>query len=153
MASHALLALLVLLLLAAAVTDLKSRTISNRLNAAIATLAPAYWLASGLAFWPDVAVQIALAAIVFGVFAGLFAMGWMGGGDVKLLGAIALWLPLAAILKLLILMSLLGGVLTIAVVIVHRARKLKTNPEIPYGVAISAAALWAIGEPYLNHFA
>lgn len=153
MAAHALLAILALLLLVAAATDLKSRTIANPLNLAVALLAPAYWWAVGLAPWPDMALQLALGAAVFAVFAGLFALGWMGGGDVKLLGALALWLPLLPFLKLLVVMSIAGGALTLVVIAVHRARKLSTNPEVPYGVAIACAGLWVIGEPYLNQFA
>jgi prepilin peptidase CpaA len=80
-------------------------------------------------------------------------MGWMGGGDVKLLGALALWLPLVPLMRMLFAMSLLGGVLTLIVVAVHRLRKLKTSPEVPYGVAIASAGLWVIGELYLNQFA
>ena len=153
MAAPALLAILAVLLLFAAVTDLKERIIANRLNLVIALLAPAWWWASGLEPWPDMAIQAALGVVVFAIFAGLFALGWMGGGDVKLLGALALWLPLALLLKMLVVMSLAGGVLTLAVVAVHRFRKLETNPEVPYGVAIAAAALWVIGELYLNQFA
>ena len=153
MAAHALLAILAILLLIAAVTDLKARIIANRLNLAVALLAPAYWWASGLTPWPDMAMQAALGVAVFAIFAGLFALGWMGGGDVKLLGALALWLPLMPLLRMLIAMSLLGGVLTLIVIAVHRFRKLETNPEVPYGVAIAAAGLWVIGEPYLNQFA
>jgi prepilin peptidase CpaA len=153
MIAQILLGLLAVLLLWAAVTDLKSRTIANRLNLVIALLAPAYWWATGLALWPDIAVQLALGACVFALFAFLFAMGWMGGGDVKLLAAIALWLPLFAVAKLLVIMAILGGVLTLAVLAIHHLRNLKTNPEVPYGVAIAGAGLWVIGEPYLNHFA
>lgn len=153
MAAHVLLAILAALLLFAAATDLRSRIIANRLNLAIALLAPAYWWATGLPLWPEVAVQLLLGALVFAFFAGLFALGWMGGGDVKLLGALALWLPLLGILKLLVAMSLVGGLLTLIVIAVHRARKLSAAPEVPYGVAIAAAAFWVLGEPYLNHFA
>lgn len=153
MATQFLVALLALLLLVAAATDLKSRTIANRLNLAIALLAPLYWWASGLPIWPDMGWQLLLAIIVFAVFAGAFALGWMGGGDVKLLAALALWLPLIPFIKLLIIMSLAGGVLTLLVVGAHRLRKLKTDPEVPYGVAIALAGLWVIGEPYFNQFA
>jgi prepilin peptidase CpaA len=153
MAAHALLAILALLLLIAAVTDLKARIIANRLNLAIALLAPTYWWASGLAPWPDMALQAAVGLIVFAIFAGLFARGWMGGGDVKLLGALALWLPWVPLMRMLFAMSVLGGVLTLIVVAVHRMRKLKTSPEVPYGVAIASAGLWVIGELYLNQFA
>lgn len=153
MLAQALLAVLALLLLIAATTDLRARIIGNGLNLAIAALAPAYWWATGLAFWPDIALQLGLALCVFGLFALLFAMGWMGGGDVKLLTALSLWWPLIAMLKLLVVMSLIGGVLTLAFVAVHRLRQLKASPEIPYGVAIACAGLWVIGERYLNQFA
>lgn len=153
MAAHALLAILCVLLLIAAATDLKSRIIANRLNLAVALLAPAWWWASGLALWPDAALQLALGAIVFALFAAMFALGWMGGGDVKLLGALALWLPVIPLIQMLFVMSVLGGVLTILVVAAHRIRKLKTNPEVPYGVAIACAGLWVICERYLNQFA
>lgn len=153
MMAQILLALLALLLLVAAATDLKSRIIANQLNLAVALLAPLYWWATGMAVWPDMALQLGLGIAVFAIFAGLFAMGWMGGGDVKLLGALALWLPVIPFIKLLVIMSLLGGVLTLIVLAVHRIRKLSARPEIPYGVAIAIAGLWVISEPYLNQFA
>ena len=152
MAQFALLGVLALLLLCAAVTDLRSRTIANGLNAGIALLAPLYWWVSGLDPWPDMAIQLALGLVVFGVFAVAFAAGLMGGGDVKLLGALALWLPLLIMMKLLLVMSIAGGVLTTAMWIAHRLRRSKTVLEIPYGVAIAFAGLWAITERYLNQF-
>ena len=57
------------------------------------SLAIPFWWAIGLPLWPDVAIQVGVAALVFGLFAIAFAMGAMGGGDVKLIGALALWLP------------------------------------------------------------
>ena len=36
-------------------------------------------------------VLLALAAVVLAIFFAVFAMGWMGGGDVKLIAALALW--------------------------------------------------------------
>lgn len=153
MLAQALLAILALLLLYAAATDLRARIIGNGLNLAIAMLAPLYWWATGLSIWPDMAAQVGLALCVFALFAFMFAMGWMGGGDVKLLAALALWLPLAATVKLLVAMSLIGGLLTLIVVAVHRLRQLKASPEVPYGVAIACAGLWVIGERYFNQFA
>ncbi len=151
--SVALLGVLAALLITAAVTDIRSRIISNRINAAIALLAPLYWLSVGLTPWPDMAIQLALGGAVLLIFAGLFALGLMGGGDVKMLAAIALWLPLGAMTWLLILMALIGGVVTIAAVAHHRLAKRMGQAEIPYGVAIALAALWVIGEPYINPFA
>ncbi|WP_181561223.1 MULTISPECIES: prepilin peptidase [Sphingobium] len=149
--STALSAMLALLLIWGATTDLRSRIISNRLNLAIALLAPCWWWANGLSFYPDVLLQIGLAAAVFLLFTGLFALGMMGGGDVKMLGALALWLPLAAMSTLIIVMALIGGLVTIVTVVHHRTTRRIGQPEIPYGVAIALAGLWVLGERYLNH--
>lgn len=149
---YVLLGGLATLLMIAAITDWRSRLINNWLTGTIALMAPLYWLVSGLAFWPDMAIQTTLGICVFAVFAGFFAVGAMGGGDVKLLGALALWMPLIPMIKLLIVMSILGGVLTLIMLIIHRAQKALGQPEIPYGIAISLAGLWIIYERNFNHF-
>ena len=146
-------AALACLLLVAIVTDLRDRVISNRLNLGIALLAIPFWVASGLDPWPGMAVQIALALGVFAVFTLMFALRLMGGGDVKLLAALALWFPWQPLLFLLILMALIGGGVTLATAVHHRWQRRLGQPEIPYGVAISLAALWVVGERYLNQFA
>ncbi|HKY81589.1 MAG TPA: prepilin peptidase [Sphingobium sp.] len=149
----ALLCALGILLVAACVTDLRARIISNRLNLGVAAMAPLWWLANGLPLWPGMAIQLGLALLVFALFATLFALGCMGGGDVKLLGALALWFPWQAVLSMLMVMALLGGVVTIVTVVHHRTTRRLGQPQIPYGIAISVAALWLIGERYLNQFA
>lgn len=148
--SSALILLLAALLIRAAVTDIRARTISNGLNAAIALMAPLYWIAMGLSPWPDMAVQVGLCLAVFALFVALFAMGMMGGGDVKMLAALALWLPAGALMTLLVLMALLGGVVTLVTLIHHRWTRREGAVEIPYGVAIALAGLWVIGAPYFN---
>ena len=136
----ALLALLAMLLLAAAATDIGSRIIPNHLNAAIALLALPWWLALGYG-GHAILLQIGLAVAVFAGFAACFAAGMMGGGDVKLLAAIALWLPWPMMLILLMWMAIAGGLLTLGMLVAYRLRKAPERPEIPYGVAIVAAAL------------
>ncbi len=96
--SWILLGALALLLVVACWYDLRSRTIPNGLNIAIALLAIPFWWSLGLALWPDAAIQLGVAVLVFGLFAIAFAFGAMGGGDVKLIGALALWLPFQAVL-------------------------------------------------------
>jgi prepilin peptidase CpaA len=150
--SWALLGLLAALLVAAALCDLRKREIPHWNVIAIALLAPAFWWVSGLGLWPDVASQVGVALIVFALFAAMFAFGWMGGGDVKLLTALSLWLPWQAVVVMLVIMSLAGFVLTIGYVIWHRARRAGATPEIPYGVAIAFAGLWLISERFLNQF-
>ncbi|MCM8729437.1 prepilin peptidase [Hephaestia sp. GCM10023244] len=148
--SLALLGSLALLLVSAGIEDVRTREIANWKNAAIALIAPLWWISSGLAPWPDMAIQFGLAAAVFAVFVLIFAAGWMGGGDVKLIGALALWFPLQQLVWLLVVMSLAGGVITLALAIEHRWRRATTPLEIPYGVAIAVAALLALREPLFN---
>lgn len=148
-----LLAVLAAMLLAAAVGDMRRREISNALNGAIALLAIPFWWSTGLSPWPDMAIQFGVALAIFALFALLFHFGAMGGGDVKMIGALALWLPAGAVLDLLIIMSIAGGVLTAAMLIRHRMAKNEAQLEVPYGVAIAFGGLWALAEPFLNQFA
>jgi prepilin peptidase CpaA len=148
-----LLGLLALLLLVAAVIDARTFTISNRLNAAVALLAPVYWWSIGLSLWPAAAVQIGIGVAVFVLLAGAFYAGMMGGGDVKLAAALVLWFSPSSTLKFLVLMSIAGGVLTLVVLGVHRFRNKPGRPEIPYGVAIAFGGLCILAQRFLNHFA
>ena len=147
-----LLGALALLLVSAGIEDARTREIANWKNAAVALLAPLWWWTSGLALWPDVALQLGVAALVFAFFTGAFALGQMGGGDVKLIGALALWLPVQPLIWMLVLMSLLGGGLTLLLVADKWIRRGGKPLEIPYGVAIAIAALVVLREPIINHF-
>ncbi|HSI16431.1 MAG TPA: prepilin peptidase [Sphingomonas sp.] len=147
----ALLAALVLLLVSAGVEDARTREIANWKNAAILALAPLWWWSNGLSLLPDVAIQLAIGGVVFALFCGAFYFNWMGGGDVKMIGALALWLPFQALAWMLIVMSLLGGALTVLLVVERLVRRKDGNIEIPYGVAIALAGLIAIREPLFNH--
>jgi prepilin peptidase CpaA len=150
--SLGLMAVLGLLMIAAAISDLRSRTISNELNAAIALLVIPFWIASGLPLWPDVPLQFGAAFAVFLVFAGMFAIGAMGGGDVKMIGAVMLWIPLPLFLPMLTVMAVGGGILS-AIMLIHLKLRPSGKPvEVPYGVAIAAAGLWALHQQYLNQF-
>jgi prepilin peptidase CpaA len=150
--SIALLGVLALLLISAAVEDIRIREIADWKNIAIAALAPAFWWATGYALWPDVAIQLGIGLAVFGVFTLAFMAGQMGGGDVKMLGALALWFPWQPLLSLLMVMAIAGGVLTIMIVVIRKIRRKSGQAEIPYGVAIAFAGLISIHQPILNHF-
>jgi len=143
---------LALLLLSAGIEDARTREIANWKNVTIALLAPLWWWAHGMAVWPDVTIQIGIALLVFAFFAGAFALGQMGGGDVKLIGALALWLPAVPLMWMLVIMSLLGGALTLLLVAEKWIRRGGKPLEIPYGVAIAIAALLVLREPIINHF-
>jgi prepilin peptidase CpaA len=145
------------LLVVAAVIDVRTFTISNRLNLAVALSAPAYWLSVGLTPWPGMAIQIAAGALVFALLAGAFYAGMMGGGDVKLAAALALWFPPMLTVRFLVLMSIAGGVLTLAILVWHRVQRREGRPEIPYGVAIAFGGLAVLApiltQRFLNQFA
>src|SRR3954467_5127114 len=117
-----LLGLLAILLVVAAVIDIRTFTISNGLNAAVALLAPLYWWSIGLPLWPDAAIQVAVAAGVFVALAATFYMGMMGGGGVILAAAIALWFKPLTTIKFLVIMSLAGVLLTLVVLAIHKKR-------------------------------
>ena len=143
-------------LVVAAVIDVRTFTISNRLNLAVAAGAPLYWLSIALNPWPGIAIQLAAGGIVFVLLAGAFYAGMMGGGDVKLASALALWFSPAGTIKFLVLMSIAGGVLTLGILGWHRVQKRDGRPEVPYGVAIAFGALAIVvpnlAQPFLNQF-
>ncbi len=146
---YGLLAALAIALLVAAFTDIRRRQIDNWLTAGIALAAPLFWWSSGLALWPDVAMQAGVAFAALAVLAGMFAFGMMGGGDVKLLAALALWIEPSWFLNLLIMMALVGGLLTIVMSAWHLFRRQRHKLAIPYGVAIATAGLWVLGVHYI----
>ena len=96
----------------------------------------------------------------------LFARGWLGGGDVKLLAAATLWVGPAGTPSLLLLTSVLGGALALFLLlplggqIAVAARGMLGQPPIsaerglampiPYGVAIAGAALIVILTPHFG---
>ncbi len=153
----AILSAFVLLLLSAGIEDARTREIADRKNIAIALIAPLWWWASDVPVWPDMAIRIAVAIAVFLLFAQAFRIGMMGGGDVKMIAAIALWLPVPPLFRMMLLMSIAGGIVTVAMLIDHRLRHRKRDEdapaiEVPYGVAIAIAALLILREPIFNPF-
>ena len=145
--------LVALLLVVAAVIDGRTRIIPDSLNLAIALLAIPYWYATHLAFWPDIALQVGLAALAFLIFLGVFAIGQMGGGNVKLITALALFLAPFDFMRTLFVMAIAGGVLTVVMVVRHRMKADGSPFENPYGIAIAFGGLVTLSERYLNHLA
>jgi len=141
------------ILIVAAIIDVRTFTISNKLNLTVALLAPFYWWAAQVPLWPDVGIQVAIAAAVFVLFALAFYAGMMGGGDVKLAAALALWFSLQSTIKFLVVTSLAGGVLTLGILAWHKVKRREGRPEIPYGVAIAVGGLVILAQRFLNQFA
>ncbi len=148
---YMLIAWLAAVFLAAAASDWKTRTISNLLTGMMAAGAPFYWMSQNMV-WQEMAFTAGASLVVFLIFMIPFAMNQMGGGDLKLIGAAALWFPMTELSQFLFVMACIGAVLTLGFVIHHRRAKIIGKVWTPYGLAISMAGLWVISQRYINHF-
>ncbi len=153
--------LAILLLLYAATTDIATRLISNEVCLALALLG----IASQLANPVQLIQSLIVAAILFVLLFVIYTRGAIGGGDVKLLTALAVGLPLTGVIELLAMTALAGGVLAVVhllmrqlpypalapagsslvrrVYAIERWRHLRYSP-LPYGVAIACGGIWAV---------
>ena len=137
----------------AASSDLITMTISNRVS--LVLIASFFALAL---FWHMPLIDIALhagAALTMLIAAFIcFARGWIGGGDAKLAAATALWFGFDQLPNYLIVASLLGGILTLAILRFRAVplprllagqawaeRLHRMDTGIPYGIALALAAL------------
>jgi prepilin peptidase CpaA len=139
-------------LLISVYTDVRYRLILNAVTAPIALCAPLYWYANGGLSIAVVGGHLLIALGVFTFFALLFRFGAMGGGDVKLFSALALWFDWIWVMRLLLVASIAGALVTIIFWGIHKYRRREGQARIPYGVAISLAGLWVAGEQIFNHF-
>ena len=145
---------LALLLLWAAIVDLRTRTIPDWVSIAIAAMAPLFWWGAGVDFYPGVIERLCGAYLVFVLFFGMFWLGGMGGGDVKLGTAVAMWFAPMATLTFVVFTSIAGGLITIiAWFHHHKIRQAEGKTEVPYGVAIALGGIWLLAQRFLNHFA
>ena len=97
----------------AVVWDLSTRRIPNLLTfgaALVALLTHAY-----LGGWTGLGMSLAGWVVGVAFFFPLFALGGMGGGDVKLLGAIGAWLGPIAVIWVGLFTGIAGGVMALAV--------------------------------------
>ena len=147
----ALLLVLLLALLAAAGVDVVRRHIPNTAVVAVAISGIAAFIATGqsaLLWQPALA---ALAIVLVG--APMFARGWLGGGDVKLLAATAFWFHWPGNAMLVASVLLAGGALALAVLLIRLAKRQpisrNASEGIPYAVAISLGACLQV---WLNRF-
>ena len=146
---------LTLLMLLVIYFDLTSFTIPNWLNAIALLLFIPFILSTP----HSVDWQSALLAfgVVFAIGFFIFAMNWMGGGDIKLFIATAPWLGWGTLLAdYLILVAILGGILSILLLVIRKIvpwilpridlatlpRLLRKGEPVPYGLAIAGAFLY-----------
>lgn len=133
--------------------DLLTMTIPNRISIG---LTAAFLVAAPLAGLSlhDFGLHVASGLLVLTVGIGMFAMGWLGGGDAKLMSAAALWVGYENLLVYFTEVAVLGGVLAIAILAYRRIpaaafpcpewalRLHQQGGGIPYGLAIAGGALW-----------
>lgn len=96
------------LVLFAAVHDIVARTVPNGLSVTLVLLGLGMRAMDG-----NLLKGLLAGFVVFAAAAFLWRRGWLGGGDVKLLGATSLLVPPAAVPSFIVAMSLSGGVLAV----------------------------------------
>src|SRR5216684_4818461 len=151
----------IVLLLYVATIDVATRLIRNEICLALALLGIAGQLASPM----QLAESLIAATILLLLLLVIYQRGWIGGGDVKLLIALAIGLPLMGVMQLLTITALAGGVLALVhlmmrllpyprqapagssfvrrVYAIERWRHLRHAP-LPYGVAIACGGIWTV---------
>ncbi len=148
------------LLLMAALHDVAVRTVPNWLAGALAVAGLVVQSLQGALL---TSVPTALAVFVFAALC--WRRGWMGGGDVKLLGAAALLVPPILVPSLIAAVALSGGVLAFFYLAARRrlARpragrpsglvlrairaerwRLRRGGPMPYAVAIASGAFFVL---------
>ncbi|WP_190241932.1 A24 family peptidase [Bradyrhizobium algeriense] len=151
----------ILLLLYVATIDVATRLIRNEICLVLALLGIAGQLVSPI----QVAQSLIAATILLLLLLVIYQRGLIGGGDVKLLVALAIGLPLTGVIQLLTITALAGGILALVhlmmrllpyprlapagsslvrrVYAIERWRHLRHAP-LPYGVAIACGGIWTV---------
>jgi prepilin peptidase CpaA len=149
----------------AVVSDFRALLIPNWI---VATLGAAFAVFALLYLEPITALWHVLVALaVLSVTTIFFAISWIGGGDVKLLTAAALWAGPQHVANLLLTMSALGFALALMLMglrtygsliadrlpdnfVLRRLQTLAQQGQCPYGIAIGAAALVTVRRTFLH---
>lgn len=140
----------------AAITDLTRYTIPNWLTGAIALAFPVVALFAGLAPL-TILTHLGVGVFALGMGMMLFALRWVGGGDAKLIAAVALWAGPGAVWVFVLAAAIAGGALTIGLLFFRKlplpgfmaasswiARLHNHGSDVPYGVALAAGAIYAL---------
>jgi len=152
MTNSALLLLFPAAMAFAAAMDMLTMTIPNRISLG---LLAAFAIVSPIAGLPTdiIASHVAAGAIMLAAGIAMFAFGWVGGGDAKLLAAGALWLGLPQLLPFLLVTGVFGSFLLLALLSYRSypaaalpipdwaVRLHRSETGMPYGLAIGASGL------------
>jgi prepilin peptidase CpaA len=147
-----LVGVLIAFLTAAMIQDAVQLKISNALTFGVLALAVVAMAISGfpISLWQN----FLLCALVLAAGTVLFSKGALGGGDVKLLAGVALWVDLKTSPFLLAAILMCGGVLAVAILILRtmvpdrvsrRVMVLRPKAGIPYAIAIAIGTLIVTG--------
>lgn len=149
----ALLMLFPALMAFAAASDLLTMRIPNKVSLALIAGFAVFALVTQMP-WNTLLLHASAGVLVLSVSFGMFAQGWIGGGDAKLAAATALWLGFSPLMDYLLLASLAGGALTLGILALRRlplpafalgwrwlARLHDRHTGVPYGIALAGAAL------------
>jgi len=139
-------------LIIAALKDASSMTIPNWISlvliAGFFLMIPFTW--QGL---PDFGTHLAVGATFLAVGFAMFAFGWLGGGDAKLMAATALWLTWPSALTFVIYTAMFGGALALFLLVGRKFipvrlmtsqwmhTMFRDETKMPYGLAIAAAGI------------
>jgi prepilin peptidase CpaA len=126
-----------ILLIAAAVSDITRYRIPNAIVYAIVA---AFALGAIFNFaWPAIVWPVLAGVAMFLLGAGLFALGLFGGGDVKLIAAMALWTSFADLPRFLLIMGAAGGLIGL-ILLLRRRRQQPAIARSAAGPTESSAA-------------
>ena len=140
----------------AALSDVTSFTIPNRLSLGLLAAFLPVVLTFGRPVG-EIGLDLGVGALALVAGMAMFAAGWIGGGDAKLFAVAALWLGWPAVARFLVVTAIAGGGLALLLLNARSAfvrSRLAGGPgwldrlttpggDVPYGVAIAAGALIA----------
>ena len=134
-----------LLLAAAAIEDAVRFRISNLTNIALLLVGLAALVVHFGADWWQHPLAF-LIALAIGIL--LYALGWIGGGDAKLIAAAAFVFTLGGLLRFLIAVAMIGGLLAILFLAFAlfrpRGEEGRKRANLPYGIAVAIGAVVAL---------
>lgn len=140
-----------------AVSDARTLTIPNKYVIGIIALFPIGYILNQGAI--SLESHLMAAGIVFGISFILFSLKLMGGGDSKMITAIALWLGMSGIMPFMVIMALTGGILASISLVLKKNKKLipkkagqkswfgqlrENKSVVPYGIAIAIGGIFGL---------
>jgi prepilin peptidase CpaA len=89
----------------------------------------------------DLPMHLLVGGITLAVTFGFFLMHWLGGGDAKLIPAVALWVGPGQIASFVITLAILGGIFALALFLLQLL--FRVFPPLEAGFPLPAVAAWA----------